>query len=365
MKERSPYSDDDLEMAVEAYEASGQNKTVAAASLGVTRATIARRLKEVGRREKEQRASDSSRGKSFSPSSMRESGFYVDQQALLDETPEIGDILHKRRGEFERRDEAERSRQLIKCSVFLDGPIGILHFGDPHLDDPGTSIVAVERHTALVRDTVGLFGAPVGDLANHWVGRLARLHAYQTTTEAETWKLIDWFVTSIDWLYIIGGNHDLWVGDGDPIHWMVRGQSGLYEAHGARLGLQFPNGKEVRVNVRHDWPGHSQWNTAHGIAKAAQMGVADHIVIAGHKHISGYQLIKQPNSGLVSHAVRVASYKIHDNFAKQLGLKNQNISPSVLTVINPDKEDDDPGLITVFHDVETGVEFLKFLRKGA
>jgi len=59
----------------------------------------------------------------------------------------------------------------------------------------------------------------------------------------------------------------------------------------------------------------------------------------------------------------VASYKIYDNYAKQLGLRNQNISPAVLTIINSEREDDDPGLITVFHDMDTGVEFLKFLRQ--
>ena len=198
---------------------------------------------------------------------------------------------------------------------------------DPHVDI-----------TELYKNTEGLLGANVGDLANHWVGRLARLHAHQTTTEAEAWRLVEWLVTSVDWLYIIGGNHDLWVGDGDPVQWMVRNQSGVYQAHGARINLVFPNKKEVRVNARHDWSGHSQWNSVHGPAKAAQMGIDDHIVISGHRHISGYQIIKQQNTGLISHALRVASYKIFDNYGKQLGLRNQNVSPAVVTVINPERE---------------------------
>jgi hypothetical protein len=93
------------------------------------------------------------------------------------------------------------------------------------------------------------------------------------------------------------------------------------------------------------------------------MGINDHIVISGHRHISGYQIVKQPNSGLISHAIRIASYKIYDNYAKQLGLRNQNISPAVMTVIDSERGDDDPGLITVFHDMDMGVEFLKFLRQ--
>ena len=288
--------------------------------------------------------------------------FYINKDEIVDETADLDEIISKRQREFRRRDAAEKSRRLINCKVNIEGPIGILHFGDPHIDDAGTSIDLLIRDVELIKGTEGLFGATVGDLANHWVGRLARLHAKQSTTEAETWKLVEWFVTSIDWLYIIGGNHDLWVGNGDPVEWMVRRQSGVYEAHGARIGLRFPNNKEVRINARHDWTGHSQWNPTHGPAKAAQMGVDDHVVISGHRHISGYQIVKQPNSGLLTHAIRVASYKIHDTYAKELGLRNQNVSPSVLTVVRPEHSDDHPGLVTVFHDIETGVDFLKFLR---
>ena len=340
------FTDEELFATLEAYEAHGSQR-LAAEALGVSRSSIKRRLVAAQIR--------------FNNKTRKE--FYVDKEKLLDEVADLDEILSRRRKEFIRKEASEKSRELISCKVKIDGPIGILHMGDPHLDDPGTAIDAVEHHVDLVAKTEGLFGATVGDLANHWVGRLSRLHAHQNTTEAETWKLVEWLVTSIDWLYIIGGNHDLWVGDGDPVEWMVRGQSGVYQAHGARMRLEFPNGKTVRVNARHDWAGHSQWNPTHGPAKAAQMGVDDHIVISGHRHISGYQLVRQPNSGLISHAIRVASYKIYDNYAKQLGLRNQSVSPSVVTVINPEREDDDPGLITVFHDIETAVDFLKFLRK--
>ena len=341
------FTDEELHQAMEVYESYGMNR--GAEALGVSRQSLYRRIKRYEERFKNEKNTG------------RE--FYIDKDALADETAPLEDIIARRRDEFLRKEASEKSRELINCKVKTEGPIAILHMGDNHVDDPGTSIDLLERHVELISQTEGLFGANVGDMANHWVGRLARLHAHQSVTEAETWKLVEWLVTSVDWLYIIGGNHDLWVGNGDPIQWMVRGQGGVYQAHGARVGLQFPNGKEVRVNARHDWAGHSQWNPAHGPAKAAQMGIDDHVVISGHRHISGYQIIKQPNSGLISHAIRVASYKIYDNYAKQLGLKNQNVSPAVMTVINPDRPDDDAGLVTVLHDVETGVDFLKFLRR--
>ncbi len=329
-----PITKEEVVLVWETYVSNGRNAHEAARALAVTQSWLNRRLKKA--RE------------FFEDTKDKEEQFYIDKSALPDEVADLDDILDRRRREFRRRDDSERARSLISCRVKIDGPIGILHLGDPHIDDPGTSIELLEAHVKLVSETSGLFGATVGDLANHWVGRLARLHAHQSTTEAETWRLVEWFVGSINWLYIIGGNHDLWVGDGDPVQWMVKNQSGIYEAHGARIGLKFPNKKEVRINVRHDWSGHSQWN---------------HVIISGHRHISGYQIVKQPNSGLVSHAIRVASYKIHDNYAKQLGLRNMNLSPAVLTVVQPDREDSDPGLVNVFHDIDTGVDFLKFLRK--
>jgi len=338
------FTDEELQAAQDAYELYGTKKA-AGESLGISMYSIKRRLDVAEKR--------------FS----QEPEFYIDKDALADETAPLEEIIQRRRSEFLRKEKSEKSRTLIKCRVNIDGPIAILHMGDNHVDDPGTAIDLLEHHVEVISKTPGLFGANVGDMANHWVGRLARLHAHQTVTEAETWRLVEWIVSSVEWLYLIGGNHDLWVGDGDPIEWMIRKQAGVYQAHGARIGLKFPNGKEVRINARHDWSGHSQWNTAHGPAKAAQMGIDDHVIISGHRHISGYQLVKQPNSGLITHALRVASYKIYDNYAKQLGLRNQNISAAVMTVINPEKKDDDPGLITVFHDVDTGVDFLKFLRR--
>ena len=344
---------EELEIWMDAYKASNMSQREFAEQSGISARSLGRRIEryELLTGQKAERLADRSRTQPFE----------IDSE-LFDDVADLDDIKERRRKEFDRKHKAKTSRKLISCKVKIDGPIGILHMGDNHVDDPGTDISLLERHVELVKETEGLFGANVGDMANHWVGRLARLHAYQTTTEAETWKLVEWLMTSIDWLYIIGGNHDLWVGNGDPINWMVRGQSGVYEAHGARIGLKFPNGSQVVINARHDWPGHSMWNSAHGPSKAVQKGVTDHIVIAGHKHVSGYSILKNPLSGRISHALRVGSYKVYDDYADALGLSDGRISSAVLTIIDPYKEDTDPGMVNVFHDIESGVDFLKFLR---
>src|SRR5689334_13156375 len=96
-------------------------------------------------------------------------------QALPSERVTVEDLLERRKAQFQQKQAHEQARKLLRVKVNVPGPIGILHFGDPHVDDDGTDIAALERHAALVRKTKGLFGANVGDTTNNWCGRLARL----------------------------------------------------------------------------------------------------------------------------------------------------------------------------------------------
>jgi len=295
----------------------------------------------------------------------------IEHPLLPDDLPSASELIERRKKEFKRKSVAKEARKLIPVKVNILGPIGILHMGDPHVDDSGTDIEALERHVQLIHDTEGLYGANVGDMQNNWIGRLSGLYGKQETTAAQAWVLVEWLVESVQWIYLVGGNHDFWhtnnsqKSPGDPLEWMIQqGRGGLYEPNGARIGLQFPNGKEVRINARHDFKGHSQWNPVHGVSKAAQMGWRDHILTCGHLHISGYTFTKCPSTGLISHAMRVAGYKIYDDYASEKGLPNQNISPAFMTVIDPTKADDDPDLVTTFFSPEKGADYLTWLRSN-
>lgn len=282
---------------------------------------------------------------------------------LPSDIPPIDELLERRKKQYARKHEAEVARNLIPVKIRIDGPVGIAHFGDPHVDDDGTDIALIERHVEKINATEGMFAANVGDLQNNWIGRLAHLWGQQSASAQEAWTLTEWLVRSTPWLYLLGGNHDCWSGAGDPLKWIMQTHQGIFEAWGARLNLIFPNGKQVRVNARHDFEGHSMWNTTHGPAKAIQMGWRDHILTCGHKHTSGYQVLKCPATGLVSHAIRCAGYKIHDRYAKEKGLPNQNIFPTAVTIIDPRYEDSDPKLITTLFDVEEACDYLNFKRR--
>ena len=275
----------------------------------------------------------------------------------------IEDIISFRTKQYSQKLKSKETKKLVTIDIHADGPIGIAHFGDPHVDDDGTDLSQIIRYMDVLNDTEGMYSGNLGDIQNNWIGRLATLYGQQSTSAKESWKLTEYFVNKVNWLYLVAGNHDVWSGDGDPLEFIMRDHKGLYERWGARMNLKFPNGKEIRINARHTWKGNSMWNSAHGVAKAAQMGWKDHILTCGHTHVSGYQVIKDPASGLISHALQVASFKIMDNYADKLGLDDKNIFNCPITIIDPQYDDDDNRLITTIFNPLEGAKFLTWKRQ--
>ncbi len=265
-----------------------------------------------------------------------------------------------------------KAQSFVRINVKMDGPVGILHFGDPHIDDDGSDVGLLMEHARLTRETPGLFGANIGDVTNNWIGRLARLYGDQATSAKQARAMAEYFLTSVDWLYLVGGNHDYWSNGCGVLDWFAKQygymESGQFQYHGGRMGLQFPNGKEVRVNARHDFRGSSEHHPTHGPVKAARMGFCDHIAICGHRHQSGYEIAVNPDpltgdgeTGLITHAIRIAAYKKLDSFQREKGFPYNNTGPGVVTIIDPGATKES-NLVHVFFDPEQGAEYLTWLR---
>ena len=257
---------------------------------------------------------------------------------LPDEELPIEEIIDRAVDRFQRKQEAKEARSLIDVNLTkqLDGPFGLAIFGDPHLDDDGCNWPKLLEDIESVKQA-NMVAINIGDLTNNWVGRLMKLYAYQETTRHQAIKMIKWLLTEsgVYWAAVIGGNHDMWNTEGGDINQFIfQNEKGIYQAHGVRLNLLCPNGREIRVNARHNFPGNSQWNEAHAISKAARFG-SDHIYVAGHLHISGYQIVKDQESGFISQAVRVAGYKDIDSFKEQLGFRDHKIWESMAFIIDP------------------------------
>jgi hypothetical protein len=263
---------------------------------------------------------------------------------------------------FERRQAAEDARDLIGVRVNIEGPFAVAHMGDPHMDDDGTNWPLLKRHVEILRSTPSMLAGNVGDYTNNWVGRLAKLYAKQATTKPEANALIEWLVGQVPWLYLIGGNHDVWSGGDDPVRWIAKQAGALYETHGVRLALNCPNGRTVTINARHDHKGSSMWNPAHGPGKQAQIGYRDDIIPCGHLHTVGYSPIWDPQGQRVCHAFRVGSYKAYDDYAAQGGFRPANWTPCIVTVIDPEATNP-ANLVTVLFDLESAAEYLLWLRE--
>jgi len=277
---------------------------------------------------------------------------------------DIRTLIDRRKAVFARKDEAEQARKLIPVKVRTNDPIAITLIGDPHLDDDGTDLAALERDMEIIKRTKGMYAGSIGDIHNNWIGRLSHLWAHQETTQSQAWQLVEWFVKELreDWLFMVQGNHDNWSGVGDPLRWMQKQANvKLVGSNVVRLALRFPNQTEVRIAARHDWPGGSMWNPTHGQLKAALMAHHDHVIVSGHRHTGGYQLMRIPSTGQLTHLLQLGSYKIHDDYADRLALLPRLISPSCTIIIDPKASE--LGLVRVEHDTESAANYLTWMRK--
>lgn len=323
-----PVSSDQIQLAREAMLRNGGNKTYAAADIGTSARSVGRWL-----------AAGDERG--FS--AVKPPKFTV--ATLPEEELPVEEIIAHRRKVFDRKQKATDARKLIPLTLREPGPIALTVFGDIHIDDDGCNWPKLQEDMNAVLDTDGMFAASIGDLQNGWVGRLARKWADQSTTGKQAWKLVEWWIKTMGekLLFVCQGNHDAWtrgVNGISPLDWVMEYQPGISEADGIRLELRLPFGDPIIINARHDFAGRSLYNPAHGPMKAILFGYRDDdIAIAGHTHESGYLPRKNPATGKVTHAIRVASYKAMDDYAKERGFLDGNISESVVIMIDPHEPD--------------------------
>lgn len=260
-----------------------------------------------------------------------------------------------------RAKEADEARDLIPVNVNIDGPFGLLIFGDPHVDDDGCDFETLARHRDIAIEHPYILAGNIGDVSNNWIGRLGRLYGEQNVTARESWKLVEWLISPIHWLFIIAGNHDLWSGHGDPLQWIAHQANSMYEAHGVRIQLLHPCGAKTRIACRHNYPGRSIYHQLHGPKRETFFGHRDHLIVAGHLHVGGDEGMVMPD-GVCAQLVRVSGFKVVDHYAQELGLKKAQIHPSALIIIDPREPETSRARVWCAPTVEHGVKFLDALR---
>ena len=264
------------------------------------------------------------------------------------------------------RDQAERFKEKqarwrvkhegIEVRLADTGPFGIVFVGDPHADDDGCDLEKLSADLEIIKHTPHVHAINMGDLCNSWVRALGHLYAHQHTTDDEATELMRWLCGYVDWMLIILGNHDKW----GPLAAEICKQSGnLYASHGAMLKV-ICGDTSVIIDARHTHRGNSMYNPSHGQLKQNYRGSQADIIIGAHTHVSAYTMVRNGVSGKLGHAIRVGAYKRCDEYADAGGFSEDYISPSVMAVVDPER--DDVGRIHIFHDLDQGAVFLEALR---
>lgn len=273
----------------------------------------------------------------------------------------IDELVRDRLETSRKAKEADDARDLIAIPVNIEGPFGLLIFGDPHVDADGCDFETLAAHRQIAIEHPYILAGNIGDVSNNWVGRLGRLYGEQNVTAREAWKLVEWLISPIQWLFLIAGNHDLWSGAGDPLEWIARQADSLYEPHGVRIQLIHPCGAKTRIHARHDFPGRSIYHVMHGPKRETYFGQRDHLIVAGHLHVGGDEGMVMPD-GVCAQLVRVSGFKVVDHYAHQLGLKKVPIHPSALIIIDPREPETSRARCWCAPTVDHGVKFLNALR---
>lgn len=339
------HSAEDFIAKVRQLRADGASDELIATTIGVHGRKLYERLARLG-----YKLADFPKGEGPKASRVRSANMSYDQ------------LKADRKRTYHRKRVHENDLAQLTITLPGDGPYGIVFLGDPHVDDDGCDWGALDRHIGIIRDTDGLYAVNLGDTTNNWIGRLERLYAHQRTTSAEARILAAGFIQELagKWLFHIGGNHDLWSGSDDPLPAICEAAKATYIPIGGKITVR--QGRHLlHLNARHTFPGNSMWNPAHGAGRSVMMGNIEHITVCGHKHTTGHMVIKAPNQR-ICHALQVASYKLIDSYAKEGGFRDNCVSPACMVVVDPRYADTDPAMLTVFHSVERGADYLRSLR---
>lgn len=273
----------------------------------------------------------------------------------------IENLIARKKERMARAMAHEKWANLIPVDVKDEGPIGLALVGDPHVDDDHCDIERLEHDLSTVGRSKGFFAGHVGDLTNNWVGRLNSLYRNQSTTFDEAHRLVEWMLNLCPNLFLVGGNHDCFNDGMDILRFIAKQSStGVTQAHGARLALNWPSGKQLRIHCRHDFQGGSQFSDTHGMKREILHGHRDHILVAGHKHVDEAR-VEPSLDGECHWFFRVSGYKVIDDFAKEKGFRPKRMAPSTFVVIDPDAKVP-AEVVKPFWDVEVAADYLKFKR---
>lgn len=311
-------------------------------------------------------------GKSTTAIVMRSMGYKIGDIEIEDiPSPEepIEDLIERAIKHNEKQHEFANRRNLVDVNLHIEGPFGIVGLPDQHLNNPGTLLRKAMEDAKIIQKTEGLCCIAVGDwLDNFIIGRLERERRGDIMTHDDGNRIQEYYLSLIadKLLAAIQGNHGAWVkslGGVDPLGELFRrlNKQGIYDSDEMRVRINLPSGQNFIHLVRHIFPGHSKYNTAHGVlAWMLDRWQGESVLWGGHIHSSAHVAIEREHLGesMVVHGIQLSSYKTIDRYAVTRGFRRNSpfITPVIIHIPETRKT-------MFFEDIEQGVDYLKYLRK--
>lgn len=285
----------------------------------------------------------------------------AEAEALPELDEPIEELIARRVATSQRANMRSKAEAVRTLRINVPGPIGLVHFGDPHIDDDGCDWAELQEWLAVCDDPAVLAGN-IGDTLNVWIGGLMKKWAHQGTTEDEGIRLLRWLLSRTEWAYVVLGNHDLWRSYGYIMQEIKRtADVRIMRPHGVRLRLELPGTDWTpRIWARHDFPGRSWYHPTHGPNKAAMLDQWADILIAGHIHSRGRIEGEYPG-GRPYWALRLRGFKRHDEYAEKLGHREHEHGAACMTILDPDAPPTER--VRVIWDPTEAAATLKWLRK--
>jgi hypothetical protein len=357
-----PLSESTLRRTVKVAEECGYNRAEAGRRLKLSSATVRRHLEEAERRGIIEAVPLSPKDRR--PTIRSAPDALLGFPTLPDDELPADELVSLMKGQFQRKHRAHRARKWFDVSVNMPGPIGVMWFGDPHVDNDGCNWPLLDEHARICRETEGMFAANIGDTTDNWVGRLQRLYADSNQSRSRAVRLAEIFISEmgIDWLLILRGNHDMWSKSrkDDPLTWFKRGGAPM-EDWQAKFCLRFPNERRARIWAAHDFPGHSWFNPLHGAKRAELRGNDAHLYVCGHKHNWAIQCQENSDTNRVSWFARARGYKYIDHHGENLGHEAQQEGAAIVSIFDPEAVSES-AFVQCFSDPGEAAKYLTWKR---
>jgi hypothetical protein len=234
-------------------------------------------------------------------------------------------------------DQQRRSQAI----AFTDDSVALVCMGDLHIGGEGVDYPRLLADCDLIAQTPGMWAVLTGDLIDNFVKpKLLGLRMGTRMTIPDEVEMLRQMLAKIGpkIVAVVAGNHEMWTQQMVGIDYLREvmaaiNPTALYDAYDCRFQARLPCGKEWQVRVRHRWRGESIYNATHGIERGRLFDGGFDIGIGAHTHIGG--LVRAFNAeGQTCMAVLCGTYKAHDPYARQLGVRATTLDAAVSVVMS-------------------------------